>query len=36
LLADHFGWDGLRWFYAASTVIGAVLLATTWRARPAL
>ena len=35
VLADHTGWDGVLWFYAASAVIGAVLLATTWRARVA-
>ena len=33
MLADHFGWDGVLWFYGASAVIGAGLLATTWRAR---
>lgn len=31
-LADHHGWDGVLWFYAGATVIGALLLVTTWRA----
>lgn len=33
VLADHYGWDGVLWFYAGSAVIGAVLLATTWSVR---
>jgi sugar phosphate permease len=33
MLADRYGWDGVLWFYAGSAVIGAGLLATTWRAR---
>ena len=33
MLADHFGWDGVLWFYGVSAVIGAGLLATTWGAR---
>lgn len=33
VLADRFGWDGVLWFYAGSTVVGAALLAATWRAR---
>jgi sugar phosphate permease len=31
--ADHDDWDGVLWFYAGSAVIGAGLLATTWRPR---
>ena len=31
-LADHRGWDGVLWFYAGATVLGTLLLATTWRA----
>ncbi len=34
-LADHFGWDGVLWFYGGAAVLGAALLACTWRARPA-
>lgn len=30
LIADHYGWDGVLWFYGASAVMGCVLLATTW------
>lgn len=33
VLADRFGWDGVLWFYAGATVIGAALLAVTWNAR---
>ena len=33
MLADHRGWDGVLWFYGASAVIGAGLLAMTWRTR---
>lgn len=33
VLADHYGWDGVLWFYAGSAVIGALLLAMTWRVR---
>jgi phosphoglycerate transporter family protein len=35
VLADRFGWDGVLWFYAGATVIGAALLALTWSARTA-
>ena len=30
VIADHYGWDGVLWFYGISAVIGCVLLATTW------
>lgn len=33
VLADHFGWDGVRWFYGGAAVIGAALLALTWSAK---
>jgi sugar phosphate permease len=33
MLADRYGWDGVLWFYGVSAVIGAGLLATTWRPR---
>ena len=33
-LADHFGWDGVLWFYSGSAVIGCALLALTWNSRP--
>ncbi len=29
-IADHYGWDGVLWFYGISAVIGCALLATTW------
>jgi len=34
-LADHYGWDGVLWFYGTAAVIGALLLLTTWSRRPA-
>ena len=34
LLADHYGWDGVLWFYGGSAVIGCALLALTWKSRP--
>jgi phosphoglycerate transporter family protein len=30
VIADHYGWDGVLWFYGISAVIGCALLATTW------
>jgi phosphoglycerate transporter family protein len=30
VIADHYGWNGVLWFYGASAVIGCGLLATTW------
>jgi len=36
MLADHFGWDGVLWFYGASAVIGCALLALTWKKTAAI
>jgi len=37
ILVDRFGWNGALWLYAASAVVGCVLLASTWsRASPLL
>ncbi len=30
ILVDRFGWNGAIWLYAGSSVVGCVLLATTW------
>jgi phosphoglycerate transporter family protein len=29
-IADHYGWNGVLWFYGGSAVIGCALLAATW------
>jgi phosphoglycerate transporter family protein len=31
LLVDRFGWNGAIWLYACSSILGCLLLATTWK-----
>ena len=35
-LADRFGWDAVIWVYVAAAVVGALVLATTWKKRSPL